>query len=140
MLKLVQTGPLAVLGQPKNQRSFVLCGAPAPRYSQVLEHNLKQDQRLVLIIGYTLDYRSSWKIDETPFDARHLINHLQRADQYDGDEVIDHLLRLGLGNQPHPQRLEVLRALLRNTGNRIDNDRLIACLTIITAMPEYQLC
>ena len=63
-----------------------------------------------------------------------------KLDATELDAVTDYLLRLNLGTKPLAERREILKAFMTETGNRVDNDRLIACLALITAMPEYQLC
>ena len=53
--------------------------------------------------------------------------------------IAERLLRFCLGGEPRPERIEAVRELVAATGNRIDHDRTLALLCLITAMPEYQL-
>ena len=83
---------------------------------------------------------SNWAQNDVPYDASKLIAHLPAGDRQNPEAVTDYLLRLNLGTKPLVERREVLKAFMTETGNRVDNDRLVACLALITAMPEYQLC
>lgn len=88
--------------------------------------------------------------DAAPYPAERLVEHLQsdreretRGNGLEGDVVIDYLLRFCLGTEPHPDRRTEIRDFLGrlDQGSRlIDRDRLVAILSLITALPEYQLC
>ena len=70
-----------------------------------------------------------------------LVEHLRdEQGNLDAEVVFDWLLRFNLGDEPHPNRLSALEDYLRSRGDRIDNTRLIGLLSLITSMPEYQLC
>ena len=58
----------------------------------------------------------------------------------DSKEAVVYLLRFALGAEPRPERVAQLLKFLESRGDRIDNDRLLALLALISAMPEYQLC
>jgi uncharacterized protein (DUF1800 family) len=81
-----------------------------------------------------------WEKDGKSFKATHLVEHLKREGKYDPQEVATYLLRFGLGTQPHAERIETLVQFVEDHGGKIDNDMLVALLSLITAMPEYQLC
>lgn len=74
------------------------------------------------------------------FPAEHLVGHLDPDGRPDPDAVVDYLLRFCLGTEPHPVRRRDLRAFARELGGRMDRDRLVALLAVITSLPEYQLC
>ena len=54
--------------------------------------------------------------------------------------AVTYLLRINLAGPPHPKRVESLVSFVESRGGRLDNAMLIALLSLITAMPEYQLC
>jgi hypothetical protein len=72
----------------------------------------------------------------------HLIEHAPKAT--DGEEhlrvTVEYLLRFTLGTPPHPDRVTTLVNFVNDRGGEIDNDVLIEMLSLIAAMPEYQLC
>jgi uncharacterized protein (DUF1800 family) len=74
------------------------------------------------------------------FPAERLITHLSQDGPPDPDSTVDYLLRFCLGTEPHPRRRQQVRAFVSDIGDRIDRDRLVAMLALITAFPEYQLC
>jgi uncharacterized protein (DUF1800 family) len=53
--------------------------------------------------------------------------------------VAMHLLNLTLGSAPD-HAVGALKAFMQSRNNRIDQETLVGCLLLITAMPEYQLC
>jgi uncharacterized protein (DUF1800 family) len=75
-----------------------------------------------------------------PFPAERLVAHLSSDGPPDPEATVDYLLRFCLGTEPHPDRRRELRAFLAGVGDRVDRDRIVAMLAIITALPEYQLC
>jgi hypothetical protein len=90
--------------------------------------------------------------DSTPYDPRPLVDALagvagDGADDADDSEVpgdsaratAERLLRFCLGASPHASRVAAVRRLVEQTGDRLDGDRTIALLCLVTAMPEYQL-
>ena len=99
----------------------------------------RQNLMVYLLTGRRPD-GSTWARNDVPYDATRLITHLPAEDRQNPEAVTDYLLRLNLGTKPLAERREILKAFMTETGNRVDNDRLIACLALITAMPEYQLC
>ncbi len=82
-----------------------------------------------------------WLAASDDFDAMHLVAGLQRTDTpLDPKETVVYLLRFALGAEPRPERVTQLLKFLEGRGNRVDNDRILALLALISAMPEYQLC
>jgi uncharacterized protein (DUF1800 family) len=83
----------------------------------------------------------AWEADGTPYDAMHLVEHLRgESGAVDANNAVSYLLRFVLGREPHEARVSTLVAFVKANGGRIDNNMLIALLSLITAMPEYQLC
>ena len=82
-----------------------------------------------------------WQDDGTEYDATHLIEHLGSAQgAVNVREAVTYLLRVNLGTEPHAARVETLVSFVDSRGGRMDNNMIIAVLSLITAMPEYQLC
>ena len=82
----------------------------------------------------------SWKENSEVFDAMPLVEHLRAQGELDPEDVTEYLLRFSLGESPHPKRRELIRSYFQSVGDRVDNDRVLGCLALIAAMPEYQLC
>ena len=53
--------------------------------------------------------------------------------------VAMHLLKLTLGTAPDHAVL-ALRDFLKSRKNEVNQETILGCLLLITAMPEYQLC
>ena len=102
---------------------------------------VRQNLMIYLLTGRRPD-AYEWEADGSSFDATHLIDHLnESADgKPSSDDVVNYLLRFTLGTQPHPTRIQTLTEFVSQRGGRVDNDMLIALLSLIAAMPEYQLC
>lgn len=82
-----------------------------------------------------------WDADSAVFDATHLIEHLREDGGVPSTrDAIAYLMRFMLGSEPAPARLDTLVDFIESTGGPLDNDRLVATLALIGAMPEYQLC
>jgi uncharacterized protein (DUF1800 family) len=81
--------------------------------------------------------------DPTPYDPRPLVDALAGVDG--GEEgrsaqiAAERLLRFCLGASPHASRVAAVQRLVEQTGGRLDGDRALALLCLVTAMPEYQL-
>jgi uncharacterized protein (DUF1800 family) len=82
-----------------------------------------------------------WDADGSAFDALHLIEEIPAsADEPTLRRDVVHLLRFNLGTQPHPDRIDTLVTYVNENGGALNNDTLIALLSLIAAMPEFQLC
>jgi uncharacterized protein (DUF1800 family) len=82
-----------------------------------------------------------WQADGTPYDARPLLSDLEATGEpIDTRAALAYLLRFTLGREPHAQRVETLAAYVDERGGTRDNDTLVGVLSLIAAMPEYQLC
>ncbi len=85
-----------------------------------------------------------WQADGREYDPTHLIAHLEH-DSADGqaasiDDVVNYLLRFNLGTHPHADRVKTLTEFAHANGGKVDRPMLIGLLSLIAAMPEYQLC
>ena len=80
------------------------------------------------------------KSNKESFEAINLVSHLRDDRTYDPQAVSDYLLQFCLGSTPHETRRVQLRTYFKSVGDRIDDSRLLGALSLITAMPEYQLC
>ena len=102
---------------------------------------VRQNVMIYLLTGRRPD-AYEWQADGSSYDARHLIEHL--TETADGkpstEDVVNYLLRFNLGTEPHASRVDTLVQFVNSHGGTIDNDMLIALLSLIAAMPEYQLC
>lgn len=77
--------------------------------------------------------------DAEAYEAERLVAHLAADGDPDPETTVAYLLRFCLGREPHPDREAELRTFLAGVGDRVDRDRIVAMLAIITALPEYQL-
>ncbi len=101
---------------------------------------VRQNALVYLLTGQRPD-ALPWEADGQPYDASHLIDHLQSAaGTAEPRTVVEYLLRFTLGRPASPARVETLTEFVDSHGGRIHNDMLVALLSLITAMPEYQLC
>jgi hypothetical protein len=74
-------------------------------------------------------------------DLTSLVEHVRNADGHlDVEPTVRELLRINLAVPPHEQRVQTLVAFVREHGGKIDNRMLVGLMTLITAMPEYQVC
>ncbi len=95
---------------------------------------------LVYLLTGRRPHAYAWQTDGASYDATHLVEHLHTAGSPDPRDVVLYLLRFNLGVDPRPQRVETLLRFVEDAGGRIDNAVLIGLLSLIGAMPEYQLC
>lgn len=102
---------------------------------------VRQNMLIYLLTGRRPD-AYEWDADGTRFDAQHLIDAMKEGSEGElmRRELVTRLLRFTLGADPSPDRVETLLTYIKDNGGEIDNDMLIALLSLIAAMPEYQLC
>ena len=87
------------------------------------------------------DWEQDRKQNDTPWDGRHLLD----ADLLDTDDAsttapVRRLLRFMLHVEPDASRAEALDAFVEQHGGRITAPVMTGLMSIIAAMPEYQLC
>ena len=101
---------------------------------------VRQNLIIYLLTGRRPD-SYAWQADGSAYDAMHLVEDLDLDnDRVDPQTAATYLLRVTLGADPHPLRVETLVEFLRACGGRLDHNVLIGALSLIAAMPEYQLC
>jgi len=82
-----------------------------------------------------------WQEDGSVYDPTFLLDHLEGTlGTASTTDAITYLLRLNLGTEPHGSRVDEVVSFVDQHGGRLDRDRLVATLSLVTAMPEYQLC
>ncbi len=101
---------------------------------------VRQNLLVYLLTGRRPD-AYPWEKDGSNYDAMHLIEHLRdETGAIDVEQAVVYLLRFTLGREPHRTRVDELKNFVKTHGNEINNTLLVALLSLITAMPEYQLC
>lgn len=81
--------------------------------------------------------KEKWSRDQLGYDPMPLI---AGVDHDDPAAVVDHVVGFMLGDHTPRQRREPLYAFMRDRNKGVTPDSLVALLTLVTAMPEYQLC
>ena len=87
----------------------------------------------------------AWQRDGGAYDATHLVDHLRHeGTKIPAEDAARYLLRFNFGTEPREERVRTLVSFIENHGglgldDRL-NDKIIGVLSLITAMPEYQLC
>jgi uncharacterized protein (DUF1800 family) len=102
---------------------------------------VRQNVVVYLLTGRRPD-QYSWEENSDVYDATHLVEHLAESSggRPSTPETVAYLLRFMLGAEPRPERIERIVEFVNQTGGTFDNDRLVATLSLIGAMPEHQLC
>ncbi len=81
--------------------------------------------------------KKKWNRKEIGYDPMHLLDGLKS--RASGD-VVDHVVGFMLGDHTPASRREPLYAFMNNTSKGVTTDSMVGLLTLIAAMPEYQLC
>ncbi len=76
---------------------------------------------------------------EYGFDALRLLAHLAEAGPLELEPTIEYLLKMHFGPEPSTPRRDTLMAFAQQHSGRVSNDLVVGLLSLITAMPEYQL-
>jgi len=101
---------------------------------------VRQNVMIYLLTGRRPD-AYEWETDGSEPDLVHLVDHLRdAAGDVKSDDAVKYLLRFALGAEPSEDRIAPLVDFVKRNGGRMDTTMLIALLSLITAMPEYQLC
>ncbi len=101
---------------------------------------VRQNVLIYLLTGRRPE-QYDWQAETSVCDLTHIIDHLpDPSGSQSIPDAVRYLLRFTLGREPHLDRVNELTDFVRSHGNRLDNDRLVGCVSLITAMPEYQLC
>lgn len=81
--------------------------------------------------------KEKWSRDQLGYDPMPLI---AGVDHEDTAAVVDYVVNFMLGDHTPAPRREPLYTFMRERNKGITRDSLVALLTLVTAMPEYQLC
>ena len=81
--------------------------------------------------------KKNWKRKQANYDPMSLLASIESREPH---VVVDHLVDLMLGEHTPAHRREPLYGFIQGRDKGVTSDSLIALLTLITAMPEYQLC
>ena len=101
---------------------------------------VRQNVLVYLLTGHKPETPLGARDGET-YDASHLVEHLAaEGTTSDPTEAATYLLRFCLATEPLPKRVEAIRSFIDDCGGRLTNDVVVGALSLITAMPEYQLC
>ena len=73
------------------------------------------------------------------YDPMGLLENLKFGAQHDPEQVAHRLLKLALGSRIAPERQWVIKDFLEQKG-KIEPDSVRQAVSLITAMPEYQVC
>jgi uncharacterized protein (DUF1800 family) len=97
---------------------------------------MRQNTLLYLLTGQRPD-ASAWEADGARFDAMALAQNQTSSPR----AVIKYLLTSILNiENPSRDRTSSLEDFMKTQNNKINNETVTGLLTLITAMPEYQLC
>jgi uncharacterized protein (DUF1800 family) len=102
---------------------------------------VRQNLLIYLLTGRRPD-AYEWQADGREYDPSHLIEHLSQdaGGEPTIEDVVTYVLRFNLGAQPHAERVHTLVTFVKDNGGKIDKPMLTGLLSLIAAMPEYQLC
>ncbi|MFO0784327.1 MAG: DUF1800 domain-containing protein [Phycisphaerales bacterium] len=100
---------------------------------------VRQNLAIYLLTGRRPDIYD-WEVDTARWDAMPLVEHLRKDGVLPPEVVVDFLLRTALPVEPHQDRRDVLLAFAKRDSAPLSNDRILALLALITALPEFQLC
>ena len=82
-----------------------------------------------------------WQIDGTKYDPSQLLDHFDAPlREINVKEAIQYLIWFNLGRKPYEKRIASLVDHVNQRGGKLTLEVLIEILTLITALPEYQLC
>lgn len=81
--------------------------------------------------------KRNWNRRQTGYDPMPLLAGVESREP---EPVVDHIVGFMLGDHIDAARHEPLYQFMRDRSKGVTADSLIALLTLITAMPEYQLC
>ena len=97
---------------------------------------MRQNTLRYLLTGQRPD-NEAWETDGVSFDAMQLVEGHTNNPR----ETIKYLLTTLLNDEtPNKDRVSSLEDFMKTQHNKINNETVTGLLTLITAMPEYQLC
>ncbi len=81
--------------------------------------------------------KKKWNRNQIGYDPMYLLAGIESREP---QPVVDHVVGFMLGDHMPANRREPLYQFVRDRSKGVTKDSMIALLTLITAMPEYQLC
>ncbi len=81
--------------------------------------------------------KKKWNRKQAGYDPMHLLADI---DSREPKPVVDHLVDFMLGEHTPAPRREPLYKFMQDRSKGVTPDSMIALLTLVAAMPEYQLC
>jgi uncharacterized protein DUF1800 len=81
--------------------------------------------------------RKNWKRSDVGYDPMPLLAGVESREP---EAVVDHVVSFMLGEHTPAERRAPLYRFVKERSKGVNADSLIALLTLVTAMPEYQLC
>ena len=96
----------------------------------------RQNTILYLLTGLKPD-GYGWEADQSPFNALSLVEDPEGEPRDIAKQLMSTVLSI---EQPNKDRVSSLTNFLTTQNNQINNQTVTGMLTLITAMPEYQLC
>ena len=97
---------------------------------------MRHNTMLYLLTGQRPDTQA-WEADSKSFDAMSLVNGRISNPKSTIKYLLSSLLNL---ESPSRDRISSLEDFMKTQHNKINNETVTGLLTLITAMPEYQLC
>ena len=97
---------------------------------------MRQNTLLYLLTGQRPDSKA-WEADGKPFDAMALVQGHTSKSKNTITYLLSSLLNM---DTPSRDRISSLEDYMKTQQNVINNESVTGLLTLITAMPEYQLC
>jgi uncharacterized protein (DUF1800 family) len=97
---------------------------------------MRQNTLLYLLTGQRPD-SEAWEADGTPFDAMALVQGYTSSPRNTIKFLLTSLLNI---ENPSREQTSSLEDFMKTQNNKINNETVTGLLTLITAMPEYQLC
>ena len=97
---------------------------------------MRQNTLLYLLTGQRPDSKA-WEADGKPFDAMALVQGHTSKSKNTITYLLSSLLNM---DTPSRDRISSLEDYMKTQQNVINNETVTGLLTLITAMPEYQLC
>jgi len=97
---------------------------------------MRQNTLLYLLTGQHPD-NEAWEGDSSKFDAMALVDGHTSSPKNTIKFILTSLLNI---ESPSRDRIASLENYLKTQHNKINNETVTGLLTLVTAMPEYQLC
>jgi hypothetical protein len=97
---------------------------------------MRQNTLLYLLTGQQPGGKA-WDLDNNTFDAMAIVQGHTGTPKSTIKFLLSSLLNI---ESPSRDRISTLEDFMKTQQNKINNETVTGLLTLITAMPEYQLC